>query len=343
MKQRFRKLVVFLTWLYPAALVAVGLLMRYGGQRFWQLEFALYLPRLGFALPLLLFVPLLLLLRERRALWSQLIAAWLVLFPLMGLTLPGLPRTADDPKRTLRVMVYNTNFLYSGAPAVAAQINVFSPDVVLLQQIAGAEHLRAELGTRYPHYADDGEFFIASRYPVRSQWRPPLFKFGDRMRTTRSIRYELDTQAGRIAIHSFHPASPSFQMMQVRMGGLRRAILSGALFSLAPRPDAENDTHFRARQVRIVANLAKREQLPVIVAGDTNLPRLSAPLADLADFQDGFAEVGSGFGYTFPNKLPWMRIDRIFASDHFRFLDFDVGALRSSDHHCVVATLELKR
>jgi len=335
--------IVFVAYAYPAALLGAILLMRYGGQRFWQAELALYLPRLGFALPLPFLVVVLLALRRRRALWSQLVAAWLVLFPLMGLTLPGWPSSPDNPKKTLRVLSYNGNFLYSGADAVAAQILALSPDIAVLQQTYGDDELRAKLAASYGEFASDGEFFIASRYPVRAQSRPASFQFGDRIRTTRSMRYELDTNLGRIALHSFHPISPSHQIMQVRGGGLRRAILSGALFSLARRPEAEHDTGLRRRQVATVARLAEREKLPVILAGDTNLPQLSGALAELTQFQDGFAEVGSGFGYTFPTKFPWMRIDRIFASEQLRFLDFEVGAMRASDHHCVVATLELAR
>jgi endonuclease/exonuclease/phosphatase family metal-dependent hydrolase len=36
-----------------------------------------------------------------------------------------------------------------------------------------------------------------------------------------------------------------------------------------------------------------------------------------------------------------MRIDRIFADRHFRFLEFAVGDSRASDHRAVYATLEL--
>jgi vancomycin resistance protein VanJ len=337
------KLIVLVAYAYPAALLCAILLMRYGGQRFWQAELALYLPRLGFALPLPFLVVLLLALRRRRALWSQLVAAWLVLFPLMGLTLAGWPSSPDDPKKTLRVLSYNGNFLYGGADAVAAQILALAPDIAVLQQTYADDTLRAKLAASYSVLASDGEFFIASRYPLRSQSRPASFQYGDRVRTTRSIRYELDTNLGRIALHSVHPISPSDQIMQVRNGGLRRAIRSGMLFSLARRPETEHDTGLRRRQIAAVARLAEREKLPVILAGDTNLPQLSAALSELAQFQDGFAEVGSGFGYTFPTKFPWMRIDRIFASEQLRFLDFEVGATRASDHHCVVATLELAR
>ena len=84
------------------------------------------------------------------------------------------------------------------------------------------------------------------------------------------------------------------------------------------------------------------EKGPVIIAGDTNLPGLSFVFhRSLSGFQDGFTRAGWGFGYTFPtNHVPWMRIDRVLASDELRFVRFEVGKSLVSDHHCVVADLQ---
>jgi endonuclease/exonuclease/phosphatase family metal-dependent hydrolase len=51
--------------------------------------------------------------------------------------------------------------------------------------------------------------------------------------------------------------------------------------------------------------------------------------------------VGRGFGYTFPADqwIPWMRIDRILAGPELRFLHFEVGRRRGSDHLAVIADL----
>jgi endonuclease/exonuclease/phosphatase family metal-dependent hydrolase len=67
---------------------------------------------------------------------------------------------------------------------------------------------------------------------------------------------------------------------------------------------------------------------------------LSAALSNLSAFRDGFEEAGHGFGYTFPSRWPWMRIDRIFATSQFRFISFGVGRSQVSDHRPVYATLE---
>jgi endonuclease/exonuclease/phosphatase family metal-dependent hydrolase len=88
--------------------------------------------------------------------------------------------------------------------------------------------------------------------------------------------------------------------------------------------------------------MARRETVPVIIAGDTNLPQLSATLRNFEGFQDGFAEAGVGFGYTFPTRRPWMRLDRIYASQQLRFLSFRIGSDAASDHLCVVADIEAR-
>jgi len=79
----------------------------------------------------------------------------------------------------------------------------------------------------------------------------------------------------------------------------------------------------------------------IILAGDTNLPNLSPLLPRyLADYRDGFERAGWGFGYTYPARLPWMRIDRIFASKELRFVSFKTGCDGDSDHRCVFASIE---
>ena len=80
----------------------------------------------------------------------------------------------------------------------------------------------------------------------------------------------------------------------------------------------------------------------MIIAGDTNLPEHSHVFDTwLGRYQDGFAAVGSGLGYTFPahHLLPWLRIDRILANRKLRFLDFRVGERGGSDHAPVSARI----
>ena len=56
---------------------------------------------------------------------------------------------------------------------------------------------------------------------------------------------------------------------------------------------------------------------------------------------DAFDRVGSGLGYTFPAKRPWMRIDRVLVSEKFEPLRVRNGGGVESDHRYLSADLLL--
>ncbi len=104
--------------------------------------------------------------------------------------------------------------------------------------------------------------------------------------------------------------------------------------------DMLGSSGLRSLQIAGVARQIREETVPVIIAGDTNLPGLSPVLRHaFSGYQDGFAAAGWGFGYTFPEKQPFLRLDRIFAGPEFRFTSFHSGCRASSDHLCVWADL----
>jgi endonuclease/exonuclease/phosphatase family metal-dependent hydrolase len=83
--------------------------------------------------------------------------------------------------------------------------------------------------------------------------------------------------------------------------------------------------------------------MPFVIAGDTNLPPGSAiARRRFAGLHDAFADVGNGFGFTFPAKRPWMRIDRFLAASGVRFLAIRTEPLGPSDHRAVEAEIELE-
>ena len=73
-------------------------------------------------------------------------------------------------------------------------------------------------------------------------------------------------------------------------------------------------------------------------AGDFNLPPDSPMLAPLRRrFRDAFAEAGRGYGYTYPSRLPWVRIDHILAGRHWTIDRCRVGPDLGSDHRPLIA------
>ena len=84
--------------------------------------------------------------------------------------------------------------------------------------------------------------------------------------------------------------------------------------------------------------------MPLIVGGDFNLAGNDALLRRLKPrLHDTFLVAGTGLGNTLINEFPFVRIDQIWASDHFQPLQVTVHRTQYSDHRLVVADLILRR
>jgi len=282
--------------------------------------------------------------RMRLLLLAQLAAGGLVLFPLMGLVLPSARSPAGSGPR-MRVLSLNANSGYSGTRALLEAVDHYSPDLLVMQELAiGADDpLIRELQARYATVNATGQFVVASRFPLSSIQEPNRFLYGNQMHSPRYMRYVGETPVGSVAIYNIHPVSPRQGFYRIRGAGLRNEIASGRLFEGAAGPDVQANSGLRKGELDVVAKSTRAETLPVLIVGDTNLPGLSPLLAQFEDtYQDGFREVGWGFGYTFPSKLPWMRIDRMFANSALRFEHFEVGCAETSDHLCIVADVSAR-
>ncbi|HEY8042559.1 MAG TPA: endonuclease/exonuclease/phosphatase family protein [Polyangiaceae bacterium] len=328
---------------YPVALVAVTAAMRFIGEAWPVTAVALYLPRLGFAAPLPFVAGGLLLCKMRRLLWLQLASVVVLVFALMGLVLPW-PHSPDAGAPKLRVLSYNVDSCRAGAERIVEEIDRYAPDVVALQELGETAETERLLRARYPTVDVSTQFLVASKYPMVSSSDPQKLSYDERLRSPRFVQRVLDTPLGRIAFYDVHPLSPRPAFNTLRGRGVRHELFSGRLFSSASGHLIEDNFGLRALQVRAFAEAAARETDPVILAGDTNLPELSRVLArNLSGYADGFTKAGWGFGYTYPSNdkhRPWMRIDRIMASEGLRFVGFEIGQSTASDHLCVVADVQ---
>jgi endonuclease/exonuclease/phosphatase (EEP) superfamily protein YafD len=332
--------VVLLAYAYPIALVVTLLLLLYVGESWWVTTLVLYLPRLGFLLPLPFIVLGLLVFRKFLLLLTQLGALVIVLFPMMGLVLPGSPERSGNP--VFRVMTFNANSGVATYPAIARAIEKISPDIVFVQEAEfNWPELAAELEKHYPHVNASTQFLVGSRFPIVASTPPPRLPYWGRMRSPRFMRYRIQAPGGELAFYSVHPASPRGVLNLHRFRGAFRMLRSGELFAGAPGEGVGTNTGLRALQVEAIARLASKESVPVVIAGDTNLPTLSALYRKhLARYKDAFREAGSGFGYTFPAKYPWMRLDRVLASEEVDFVGFQLGCAGLSDHLCIYADMQ---
>ena len=336
---RGRSLVRTAGALYVIGLVLAIALMRFVGEHHWATTILLYLPRLGFFLPLPFIVGAYLVVRDwLRALVVLVVAALLVVFPLMGWKMAGRDESAPG---SIRVMSWNTYFGRIDNEAIYKKFLEEKPDILLGQATA---HRTKELFRADPagYFIDTTEeFFLATRFPIVDVFHPPDLA-EDAMHHANFVRYTLQTPSGLVDVYNVHPKSPRTGIERFRGTGLRTKLAQGELPDDAAQPIAEN-TLIRRRQVEAVAAAMKTSKNSILLAGDTNLPTLSWLFHQaFSELQDGFAEAGKGLGYSFPAKRPWMRIDRVLADDSFRFLRFKTGTVIASDHHYVVADLVKK-
>jgi vancomycin resistance protein VanJ len=338
---RFSRLCRGAAIVYPLALLALSAALLYVGERYWLTAWLLYVPRVVFAAPLLLITPALLLTGAKNLLWTQVVALLLTLGPLMGLVLPWPTRAAGGP--TLELLSYNVNTAYAGADEVLRVVDQIEPDLVMFQESPWDGPLHDGLRARFPYFDSTTQFMLASRHPIleRTAPKPPGTEGGPYLH--RFMRYVVDSPLGRLAVYNLHPVSPRGKL------GVERArrILKGS-----PRPDRNGDPEeslttnaaMREAQIAEAAALARTEHHPVLLAGDTNLPGLSAALhRHLGIYDDGFNAAGSGFGYTFPARRPFLRLDRILVGPPLAFGRFRRGCPAASDHCWVAAQLFRRR
>jgi endonuclease/exonuclease/phosphatase (EEP) superfamily protein YafD len=343
--ERLRLAVLVLAVAYPVALVLVLIAMRGIGER-WSLgTILLYLPRAGFGLPLAPLTFALLFVRPRRWLLTQLVAVVILLFPIMGLQLGlGGARTPTPGAPKLRLFSANVDLGSATAPKVAEAILASGADVALMQEAPDDESFR--LAPHLPGYVvrADGQFIVASKFPITDVYLPPGIKYDGENFGPNFVRYRVAAPGGLIDVYNFHPVSPHHSFDRLRGDGLVHEVLSGhILVNHFAYYKLQRNAGLRELQARAVAEHAAGAPYPVLIAGDTNLPTRSWIFGrHLSGFQDGFAEVGRGFGYTFPSRHApaWLRLDRVLGDQNFRFVAFSRLNVNVSKHYPVVADIE---
>jgi vancomycin resistance protein VanJ len=342
-----RKILSLCAICYPVSLALLGALLYLIGERWWVTAAALYVPRLALGVPLPFICLALWAFGPRRLLWSQLVAGALLAVPLMGLVVPG-PKFISTG-RTIRVLSFNVNSGFAGPEPIIGQVMQNAPDVVLLEEApyGGAPYsveLLDGLRARFPFVKTATDFVIASKFRIAAVSAPKLLVTSGPERSPRFMRYVLDSPIGSLAVYCVHPISPRGVLHVYRFHGAFQQLVTGALFAGNPEAQVMRNASLRALQIASASDAAASETLPVVIAGDTNLPGLSAVYRRwLSNYEDGFRAAGWGFGYTFPTPHPFLRLDRILVSHELGFASFQVGCHGVSDHLCVVADIAARQ
>lgn len=241
-----------------------------------------------------------------------------VVIAVMGLQLNW--SRAPSPGRTpIHLASYNVYFGKLNRLELMNELVAMNADILLIQ--APHESMAMRLKERFPDRSI--EFFddeiIVSKFKIREVIKPKPISEDV---TAKWVGYILETDSGPLSVYNVHPFSPRYALL-------------GA--------DMESNVDNREMQIDSAVQAAIAGGPPFLIVGDTNLPPWSAiGRRRLGALTEAWSEVGFGFGYTFPAKRPWMRIDRAFG-EGVRFLDMRVGPLGQSDHRPIHVDFEIPR
>ena len=291
-------------------------------------------PRLAFAFPLLLITPWAWFEGRRWLLLEQLLAFVLVVGPLMGLNLGGIPhsfgkRPPGGPN-VVRIMTYNIGPNGFDLEAIIEYLNSEDIHVLLVQEDTFLWRLQSRLALEKGWYANKyGTIF--SRIPIVAESEELADELGGEK-----------LYAGHLSI-----ARLKSDTIDILVGSTHGPSLRGAFHKFADHLDTKElnrAMNWQERQLqRIAVMMDQNDGLPLVVGGDFNVPPHSIYSYPLEKrFRDVFAEIGFGYGYSFPSRLPWLRLDKFYISKGWQprrcFIAPDFG----SDHRPLFTELLLE-
>jgi vancomycin resistance protein VanJ len=228
-------------------------------------------------------------------------------------------QTAHANGGALRVVSLNCDV---GRREAAAEVIAFQPDLVLLQESPGerdVEDLARQ--TFHANAYHSMEMSVIARGVITATPLPP-------------------------------PWNIHFAQAHIRFAsGLEIEIINVRFLYYDIRNDLWSPACWRAQQAarclqrRQMEWLVRRiesipRNVPVIVAGDFNAGGRDALFRRLRPrLHDSFRDGGIGWGDTIINEFPFLRIDQIWVSDHFRSASVVVRRTEHSDHRMVICDL----
>ncbi|MEJ6718190.1 MAG: endonuclease/exonuclease/phosphatase family protein [Akkermansiaceae bacterium] len=222
--------------------------------------------------------------------------------------------------KVLRVITFNC----AGRTNPTDAIRGFKPDIIFLQEIPYAYHLKHLIdelfnGNGDYRYDRSKACGVIVRGTINSQIKVPKY---------RSQLLSAEMPNGR-----------HLQLLNVH---LQPAATNLRLFDRECWHEHSHNRNLRQTELSYALSVLKQKtsypRIPTIIAGDFNAPandvvyRLLEP-----EFTDAFDEVGTGWANTYHRSLPLLRIDHIYGSEKLVPVRSRAFKRAKSDHRMVVA------
>lgn len=184
---------------------------------------------------------------------------------------------------------------------------------------------------------------IFSKYPIVSASK---IKYGgkDTVRATESlVAADINVNGDTIRVFTTHLQSVLFRSKDFRDIEIIKNVDDSVLqASKSIAKKLRRAYGFRSAQADLVREQLDKSPYPSVICGDFNdVPNSYTYFHIRGNKQDAFIKKGFGIGRTYVNLSPTLRIDYIFADPEFSVLQCRRFNLPYSDHHPVVADLQL--
>lgn len=183
---------------------------------------------------------------------------------------------------------------------------------------------------------------IFSRYPIidSGMIRYPRPTLPDAL-----IHADINVNGDTIRIYTTHLQSLQFGKRDYeRIGKIESAEDSLLSNSRTILSKIKKGVSNRSIQARLIKQVLGDSPYPVLFCADLNdVPDSYTYFTVKGKMQDAFLKKGLGIGRTFASLSPTLRIDYIFADDHFSIKQFNRLVKNYSDHFMLVADVELKK
>ena len=306
----------------------------------WLGSVVTFLPRLPWLIPgcVLLVASLL---TWSKTFWVNLATMLFVLLSIAEFNVPWQrwnepASTSTNDNRTLRIVSCNVQNFAPEFSLVLREVQRVKPDVVAFQEAIRLPRLLHEHFHGWNQIHVRG-LWVGSKWPLRllGEYQSEYFSH------LSGIAVEVDAPFGKFVLTDLHLMTARKSLVELRPLELFSGESQLALAAATVERIEE------ARQAR--AFIAEHQSgLPVVVAGDFNMPTSSSVYRiSFGDFTNAFESAAVGFGFTapckrfrwWPTNTPWQRIDHILAGDSWHVRECHIGQRDGSDHRLIAATL----
>ena len=334
------KVVLGLSLVNFLALCVISYLLYGVSERWWVGTVLTYAPRSPFVAPAMALI-VASIFWHRESIVINLVSLVVAIVPIMGLCVPlaawGKSAPAASHQKPLKIISCNVQEFRPDFAAVLEEISVLNPDVIALQEALMRHPL---LDRHFPdwHFVREGNFCVASRFPVRLKTTCEVTQFEGRMA---GAVVQIETPDGRINLANVHQMTARRGLTELS----RRTLVDGD--GTRELETFESERYLEAIELRAAIDRVVTGET-LVVCGDFNTPVSSSLFQrHWGDLQSSFDVAGFGFGYTspckgnrfWPNNLPWARIDHILCSSDWTVQRCQIGRTDGSDHRLIFAAL----